>query len=71
MRGGLFQELKIKKVDLKLTEKTIAATFHLLDKGATKTFGIDKRSTLYGLINVHQTTKAEFATFNEPFDIVG
>ena len=38
MAGGSFQEQKIKRVDLKSTSDTIAATFHLLEEDVTKTF---------------------------------
>ncbi len=38
MGGALLQEQKIKRVDLKSTSDTVAATFYLLEKDVTKTF---------------------------------
>ncbi len=38
MGGASLQELKIKRVDLKSTSDTVAATFYLLEKDVTKTF---------------------------------
>lgn len=43
MGGGLFQSYKIKKVVLKSTSDTVAATFFLLEKDVTKTFTVSTK----------------------------
>lgn len=46
MGGGLFQERKIKRVDLKSTSDTVAATFYLLEKDVVETFTVSTKDHL-------------------------